>query len=502
MKNSLGREGTNRPFAGAFANQKEAHYTFEKEVSAQFDLSLEEIVDRLIASDVLHDGAIVSFHHHLRNGDFVLNMVMELLQKKGLKHLTVAASSIFPCHTSLVSAIEDKTVTKIITSYVSGPVAKAISEGKVEEICEITTHGGRPRSILSGELAIDVAFIASPAVDRAGNVSGSEGPSACGSMGYAVADAQKSRVAIAITDNVQDSVSQPDIEGRFVDYVTVVDRIGDPKGIVSGTTQVTKDPVGLKIARDATTLIEASGLFQNGFSFQTGAGGISLAVAQEVRKKMIEKEVHGSFGCGGITGYFVEMLEQGLFDELNDVQCFDIAAVESIRRNANHHKISADKYANPDNPDHVAGKLDVVILGASEVDLDYNVNVTTGSDGVILGGSGGHADTAAGAKLTIITTKLFNARVSALVEKVRTVTTPGETIDAIVTERGICINPARKDLIDRVRKNTTLELFTIDELYQTAIAFTGQPKVRPRSGEPVAYSVYRDGTILDTIDRI
>lgn len=502
MKNRLGREGADRPFEGAFQHRKEMHYHHEKQVTTVFDCGLEELIDKLIASGQLKDGGTVSFHHHLRNGDYVLNMVMELLHKKGLKNLTIAASSMFPCHAPVVPMIEDETVTKIVTSYVSGPVAKAISTGRVKELCEITTHGGRPRSILEGELVIDVAFIAAPAVDKKGNISGSEGPSACGSMGYAVADAQMSKVAIAITDNLQESVKQPDIEGRFVDYVVAVDRIGDPKGIVSGTTQVTKDPVGLKIARDATTLIENSGLFQDGFSFQTGAGGISLAVAAEVRKKMIEKEVHGSFGCGGITGYFVGMLEENLFEDLQDVQCFDIEAVESIRRNENHHKITANDYANPNNPDHVAGKLDVVILGASEVDLDYNVNVTTGSDGIILGGSGGHADTAAGAKLTIITTKLFNARVSALVEKVRTVTTPGETIDAVVTERGICINPKRQDLIERIRANTNLELFTIEELYEQALSFTGKPKVRERSNEPVAYSVYRDGTVLDTIDRV
>jgi len=356
--------------------------------------------------------------------------------------------------------------------------------------------------ILEKEVTIDAAFLASPCVDDQGNISGSEGRSFCGSLGYAVADAQMAKKTIAITDTRVSKVKRADIEGRFVDMVVEVDKIGDPAGIVSGTTQITKDPIGLKIARDCRTLIEHSGLFKNGFSMQTGAGGISLAVADEMHRAMKEKNIKGSFGCGGITGYFVKMLEEGLFEDLYDVQCFDLSAVDSTEKNANHHKISADLYANPNNPDHVAGKLDVVILGASEIDLDYNVNVTTGSDGIILGGSGGHADTAAGAKLSIIVSKLFNARISCLVDKVRTVTTPGETIDVFVTDRGIAINPRHADLIKKLKVETNLEIKTIEELKEIAESFTGKPQVKPRSGEVVGISTYRDGTVLDVINKV
>lgn len=75
-------------------------------------------------------------------------------------------------------------------------------------------------------------------------------------------------------------------------------------------------------------------------------------------------------------------------------------------------------YANPHNRGAVAHQLDVVILGAAEVDLDFNVNATTGSSGLILGGSGGHADTADGAKLAIVTTKLSAGGAAKLVERV------------------------------------------------------------------------------------
>ena len=498
MKNILVREGLENPFSGAFANKKNTVYKIEKNVKPVFGTTLPQILDGL----KLHNGMVISFHHHLRNGDYVLDMVMREIKKRGIKDLTVMASSIFPCHEILVELMKDGTVTQIMTSYMSGPVAKAVSKGECKKPVIMTTHGGRPRMILENEITIDAAFLASPCVDDEGNISGSEGKSYCGSLGYAVADAQKAKNTIAITDCRIKKVQNPDIEGRFVDAVVEIDRIGDPAGIVSGTTQITKDPIGLKIARDCRTLIEHSGLFKNGFSMQTGAGGISLAVADEMHKSMKEKGIKGSFGCGGITGYFVKMLEEGFFENLYDVQCFDLAAVESTEKNKTHKKISADLYANPNNPDHVAGKLDVVILGASEIDLDFNVNVTTGSDGIILGGSGGHADTAAGAKLSIIVSKLFNARISCLVEKVRTVTTPGETIDAFVTDRGIAINPKHKDLIEKLKAETNLEIRTMEELKNIAEHFTGKPAVLPRSTEIVGISTYRDGTVLDVINKV
>lgn len=484
-----------KKFESARTNVDKKEYHFEKYVAPEL-IGFDQVFDKLD----LKDGMTVSFHHHLRNGDYVLNMVMEKLHEKGLKNLRLAASSVFACHEPLVAMIEDGTVTDIETSYMSGPVAEAVSKGKLRNPVFITTHGGRPRSIYEGELEIDIAFVASPSVDKKGAIDGSMGKSACGSLGYAVADAMCAKKVVAITDNFVDECENPDIGPGFVDFIVEVDQIGDPNGIVSGTTQVTKDPLGLKIARLTAELIDELGLIKDGFSMQTGAGGISLAVASEVKDLMEAKKVKGSFGSGGITGFFVEMLEKGLFESLEDVQCFDIEAIKSSKRNKHHHKISGSKYANP-NDDCVAEKLDCVILGASEIDKNFNINVTTGSDGIILGGSGGHADTATGAKLTIITTKLFNARVSAVVDEVRTITTPGEVVDVLVTEYGIAINPQRTDLIEAL-KETKLEIKTIDELYDIATSLTGLPKKREKSDEIIGFSVYRDGTILDTISKV
>ena len=159
-------------------------------------------------------------------------------------------------------------------------------------------------------------------------------------------------------------------------------------------------------------MIEAAGLLKDGFSFQTGAGGTSLAVADAVKRKMLEQQIKGSFGCGGITGYFVDMLEEGFFRTLFDVQCFDLRAVESIGRNIMHREISADLYANPFNRGSVVNLLDCVILGATEVDVNFNVNVNTESNGLLLHNTGGHCDTAAGAKLAIVVAPSIRGRLA------------------------------------------------------------------------------------------
>jgi len=227
-----------------------------------------------------------------------------------------------------------------------------------------------------------------------------------------------------------------------------------------------------------------------------------LAVADFVKEEMKEQGITARFASGGITDYLVDMLQDGAIETLYDVQCFNLKAVESVRQADNHVKIDADRYANPDNPDNIVDRLDFVILGATEIDTDFHVNVTTGTDGKILGGSGGHADTAAGAKLSIIVSKLVNARVSCLVDAVTTITTPGETVDILVTDRGIAIHPKHTELIEKLQKETHLEILPIKDLLQLAKSFTGEPEPVKRGERMVAASVYRDGTVLDVLYQI
>lgn len=453
-----------------------------------------------IAATQLRDGATISFHHHLRNGDRVLNLVLDECARAGLQDLTLAASSIFPVHAPLIAHIRSGVVSKLVTSYVSGPVAHAISRDRLLNVpLLMQTHGGRARAIQSGELAIDVAFIAAPAADDFGNITGTIGRNACGPLGYAMVDARFAKTVVALTDSLHPYPLCPsDIKQDLVDFVVVVDSIGDSEGIVSGTTRMTSEASGLRIAATAAEIIAASGLLADGFSFQTGAGGISLAVAAEVRKLMTERRTQGSFAAGGITGYLVEMLEAGLFRALWDVQSFDLRAVESFRRNPNHQAMSASLYANPSERGAVVDRLDAVILGAAEVDREFNTNVTTSTEGLIIGGSGGHSDTAAGAKLTIITTRLNAGGFPKIVDRVTTVTTPGETVDVVVTDVGVAVNPRRAELVQRLLE-AGQKVTQIEDLAAVAARQATRKGVGTVLDDVVGLVEYRTGEIIDVV---
>ncbi|MEG0146433.1 MAG: citrate lyase subunit alpha, partial [Clostridia bacterium] len=416
------------------------------------------------------------------------------------KDLTIEPSSLFDVHAAtLIKAIKEGVVTGIETDYMSAGVGRAISQGLLEKPVVFRSHGGRPAAIESGRVKLDVAFIAAPAADCQGNVNGVSGPAACGSLGYAFSDAKCARTVIAITDTLLPYPLSPvSIDETQVDYVVKVDSIGDPAGIASGTTQITRDPVGLLIAEYAAQVIEHSGLLKDGFSFQTGAGGASLAVTQFLKPIMKRMNVTGGFALGGITGHLVDMLKDGYFEKLMDVQCFDLQAVQSIRENPAHQEISASRYASPFAKSCAADQLDVVILGATEIDTQFNVNVHTDSNGLIIGGSGGHSDVAAGAKLTMIVAPLFRARLPIVVDRVLTISTPGNTVDVLVTQRGIAVNPARKDLRDKLVA-AGLPVLDIEALKEMAERITGKPAPIKRGERVVATVEYRDGSILDKI---
>lgn len=448
-----------------------------------------------IAASGLRSGGTISFHHHLRNGDKVMVQALDACAALGLRDLHVAASSLFPVHAPLVPHIQSGVISNITTSYMAGPVADAVAQGLLPNPATLQTHGGRARAIERGELKIDLAVIAAPAVDAAGNLGGADGPNACGPLGYPMVDAAHAGHVLAVTDTRTDRLTRRCIPAEQVSQIARIDSIGDAGLIASGTTARPPSEAGRLIADLTARLIAASGLMENGMSFQTGAGATSLATARALAPLMAERNVAGGFACGGITGALVDMHRAGLFRELMDVQAFDAAGVASYRDDPAHHGISASTYANPDR-DCIAHRLDVVVLGAAEIDLDFNVNVTTGSDGRIIGGSGGHADTAEGAKLTIITTPLRAGAFSKIVDKVRHVTTPGSTVNALVTEAGIALNDP--ELAERLRA-ADLPVTTIHDLWQQAGA-AHQP---PRPNTPiVAISDARDGSRSDVVHRL
>ena len=459
-------------------------------------------IKQAVEASGLKSGMTVSFHHHLRNGDFVLNMVMEAIAELGIRELTVNASSLFDTHRPLKEHIQNGVVSTIQTDYMSQELGRFISAGNMKNPVQFRTHGGRPADIENGRTPIDVAFIAAPASDYMGNCTGKMGKSACGSLGYAMPDARCAKFVVVITDELHPyPLTTRSIPETDVDAVVVVESIGDPKGIVSGTTKITRDPVGLLMAQTAVDVIKGSGLLKDGFSFQTGAGGASLAAAKYLKDVMLKEKIQGSFGLGGITGYMVDMLEEGCFESLLDVQCFDLRAVESIRNNPRHSEISASLYASPFAKSAVVDSLDVVILGATEIDVDFNINVHTDSNGRIMGGSGGHSDTAAGAKLAMIIAPLSRARLPIVTDRVNCISTPGSTIDVFVTQKGVAVNPKNAELRQRLI-DSGVKVLDIRELKALAEDRSGVP-MKPAIGERVvAEVIYRDGTVIDRIREV
>lgn len=498
MKNALDRHvpAGFSPYSGGIdkdtlrprINKRPAANKKDKLVS---DIAL--VFDRL----KIGDGATLSFHHHLRAGDEVMNLALSEAKRRGLKNLTLAPSSVFPNHKLLAEMIESGAVRRIYTDYLNGPAAAAICGGKMDGLLVMDTHGGRSYAIETGDIEIDVAFIATPCATAAGDGNGFRGPSACGSLGYAVSDMYYAKRKVVVTDYLVEEVENKQIIGEYIDYVLKVDRIGRREGIMSGTTRITRDPVGLLIADAAARVLAAAGALEDGFSFQTGAGGISLAVADRLKRYIKEKNILAAFASGGITEYIVAMHNEGLVRDLYDVQCFDLAAVASIGKNERHRAISAAQYASI-LENNVADRLDIVILGATEVDTDFNVNVTTASDGLIIGGSGGHADTANGARITVIVTPLLKTRLPVVKDRVVTVTTPGRDVDIVVTERGIAVNPARADLLEKLA-GKGLPLVTIEELRDKAIKIAGRPERVPLGKRVVGVVRHRDLSVVDAI---
>ena len=456
-----------------------------------------------IRASGLKDGMCISFHHHLRSGDYVLNMVMEEIARLGIRDLTINASSIHDGHSPLIEHMKNGVVTGLETDYIGPAVGRAISQGVLKNPVVFRTHGGRPSDIERGISRIDVAFLGAPTSDPMGNCTGCQGKSACGSLGYAFADAMYAGKVVVITDNlVPYPLTGFSISENYVDYVVEVEAIGDPAGIVSGTTRLPKDPIALKIAEYAAAAIQASGLLKDGFSFQTGAGGASLAAACFLKDIMIREQIKGSYALGGITGYMVDMLEAGCFEAIQDVQCFDLRAVESIRTNPRHREITASHYASPTAKSTAASSLDVVVLGAAQIDLDFNVNVHTDSLGYIIGGSGGHTDVAACAKLTMIAAPLSRARMSLVVDRVDCISTPGASVDLLVTQYGAAVNPARPNLRERLEQ-AGIPVVSIGELKELADRLNGVPvKAGKKKERVVAKVLNRDGSLLDVIYQV
>lgn len=450
----------------------------------------------------LKDGMTISFHHAFRGGDKVVNLVLDTIAQMGYKNLTLASSSLTGIHSPVVEHIKNGVVSKIYTSGIRGELGEAISHGLLKEPVHIHSHGGRVHLIKSGELNIDVAFIGVPCCDEFGNANGMNGKSRCGSLGYAKIDAQHARKVVMLTESIVGYPNHPaSITQDLVDAVVEVEEVGDASKIGGGETRLTSNPRELLIAKRAADVIINSGYFKQDFSLQTGSGGASLAVTRFLENSMEKRGITAEFGLGGITSTMVSMHEKGLIRNLIDVQCFDSGAADSLARNPSHIEISANEYANPSSKGAVVDRLDVVILSALEIDVNFNVNVITGSDGVIRGASGGHCDAAAGANLAVIVAPLVRGRIPTVVEQVLNVVTPGQSIDVLVTDHGIAVNPRRPEVKERLL-NAGLPVLDMEALVARAQSLTGKAEPIEYDDQVVGYVRYRDGSVIDVIRKV
>jgi citrate lyase subunit alpha/citrate CoA-transferase len=178
--------------------------------------------------------------------------------------------------------------------------------------------------------------------------------------------------------------------------------------------------------------------------------------------------------------------------------------MESIQYIADTRRLITDigHYADPSSKGRFLDGLHATILGATEVDTQFNVNVNTHSDGRLLHGIGGHQDSAAGANLTMITVPVFRKTIPVIRDAVTTITTPGDVIDAIVTDQGIAINPKRTDLLEKLKGNSDVNLIPIEALKQMADDQTGGPPALDLGDEIIGITKWRNGELLDVIYRV
>lgn len=463
-------------------------------------------LEEAILATGLKSGMTVSFHHSFREGDMVAGQVLSAIRALGIKGLRFAPSAVINTkNPSVADFVLDGTIERIEASGIRGDLGDAVLEGKLTHPVILRPHGARPRAIETGEMKIDVAFIGASAADECGNATGQIGPNACGALGYSFVDAAHAKKVVVITDNL---VSYPlvpvSISQQYVDYVVVIDQIGDPAKIGAGAARMTNNPRDLSIARRVANIIAASRLFKENFSFQTGVGAISIACTEFLAQCMAERSIHASFALGGMTAGIVSAFEKGLVRVLACSQSFDAVAARAIAAHANIIEIDNAVYSNPYGRGCMLDLLNFGVLAGLEVDVNFNLNLLTGASGEMKGGLGGGPDSAGGADISIVAMPIIRGRIPSVVERVFTACVPGETVAVVVTEAGIALNPRHKHYAmlceDMARAN--MPTVRIEDLCKLALSMTGVPRPIECAEKVVCIVEYRDGTVVDVIRQV
>ncbi len=498
-----------KPYAGAYVTDPpntpvHTSRTASKHLSG--DSKMLGNIREAVQASGLRDGMTISFHHSFREGDEVIGQVLSAIRELGIRHLRFAPSAVVNIkNPSIVDFVKDGTIERIEASGIRGELGDAVLAGEMEKPVILRPHGGRPRAVEAGELVIDVAFIAASAADEYGNATGQIGPNACGALGYSFIDAASAGTVIVITDYLVEYPCSPaSISQKYVDYVVKVDRIGDPEKIGKGAARMTKNPRDLLIAERAANVIAASRYFRDRFSFQTGAGAISIACTNYLAERMEKRGIKASFALGGITAAIVDMYKKGLVRVMECSQSFDAVAARAIAEEPGIMEIDNEVYSNPFSKGSMLDMLNFGVLAALEVDTDFNVNILTGSSGEMMGGLGGGPDVAAGADISIVCLPVVRGRTPSVTRSVFTCCTPGETVAVVVTEAGIALNPRHRCYreLKEDLEEAGLKLVTIEYLRELAESLTGVPKPIETTDRVVCIVEYRDGTVIDVIREI
>jgi len=388
----------------------------------------------------------------------------------------------------------------MISGSVNGSLGRFLSSPRrLKTPVTLRSHGGRWRAVERGDVAIDAAFVAASTADAYGNATGILGSRPCGPIGYAKIDSMRANRCIVVADEIASYPCWPhEVAQSTVDWVVHMPGVGDPAGIESGSLNRRSSETGDRIAALAGDVAAQSGLMRSGFSFQGGAGGLSLSAVKELAKRMAERRIRAAFAIGGVTETLVELHHSDAVGMLLDCQAFDRSAIQSLLHDPDHVVMDPGFYANEAACGCATDMLDIAFLGATEVDLNFNANVVTHSDGTLRHGIGGHQDVAAGAALTVITLPAVRKGFTTVLDQVTTVSTPGADVDCIVTELGVAVNPQRPELEDRLSFGG-LPIRSIEEIRRIALGQASNPP-RPRVTDGIAAIIeWRDGSILDVV---
>jgi citrate lyase subunit alpha/citrate CoA-transferase len=145
--------------------------------------------------------------------------------------------------------------------------------------------------------------------------------------------------------------------------------------------------------------------------------------------------------------------------------------------------------------------LDIAILSALEIDLNWNVNVITGSDGRFMGAVGGHQDVAEGSDLTIVVAPLIRGRIPVLTDRVNTLVTKGKEVDVFICEYGIAVKEDHESILASL-KNHGIKTLKLSELYDKTVKYVDIPTKPEYKDKTVAIVQDRYGNTLSEIKQL